>query len=158
MVLFSYFALHQHSSSSFSPLWNLQKYLTISTPYHTGAKIWTIIIYSPMLCLKVGWQGSVDPDETPHPAASHLGLHCLLRPACPNTYSIYDKIYHTCAKIWRNIIYYPLCLKIAGWLANSADSDETPRSVASHLGLHCLFRPVCLNTYGIYRTIYHTCD
>ena len=27
---------------------------------------------------------SVDPDETPHSAASHLGLHCLLRPVCPN--------------------------------------------------------------------------
>ena len=29
---------------------------------------------------------SVDPDETPHSAASHLGLHCLLRPVGPNTY------------------------------------------------------------------------
>ena len=29
----------------------------------------------------------VDPDETPRSAASHLGLHCLLRPVCPNTYS-----------------------------------------------------------------------
>ena len=27
----------------------------------------------------------VDPDETPRYAASHLGLHCLLRPECPNT-------------------------------------------------------------------------
>ena len=26
---------------------------------------------------------SVDPDEMPHSAASHLGLHCLLRPVCP---------------------------------------------------------------------------
>ena len=32
---------------------------------------------------------SVDPDETPCSAASHLGLHCLLRPVCPNTYSKY---------------------------------------------------------------------
>ena len=23
---------------------------------------------------------SVDPDETPHCVASHMGLHCLLRP------------------------------------------------------------------------------
>ena len=29
---------------------------------------------------------SVEPDETPHSMASHLGLHCLLRPVCPNTY------------------------------------------------------------------------
>ena len=30
---------------------------------------------------------SVDPDETLHSAASHLGLHYLLRPLGPNTYS-----------------------------------------------------------------------
>ena len=32
---------------------------------------------------------SVDPDETPRSAASHLGLHCLLRPVCPKTYDKY---------------------------------------------------------------------
>ena len=42
------------------------------------------------------------------------------------------------------------CLKIAGWVANSVDPDETPPQVASHLDLHCLLRPVCLNTYGKY--------
>ena len=31
--------------------------------------------------------------------------------------------------------------KIAGWVANSVDPDETPRFAASHLGLHCLLRP-----------------
>ena len=45
--------------------------------------------------------------------------------------------------------YYPiLCLKISGWVANSVDPDETPRSVASHLGLHCLLRHVCPKTNG----------
>ena len=43
-----------------------------------------------------------------------------------------------------------LCLKIAGWVANSVDPDETPHSVASHLGLYCLLMPVCPNTYGKY--------
>ena len=43
-----------------------------------------------------------------------------------------------------------LCLKIAGWVANSVDPDEMPHSAASHLGLNCLLRPVCLNTYGKY--------
>ena len=28
----------------------------------------------------------VDPDETPHSAASQLGLQCLLRPVSLNTY------------------------------------------------------------------------
>ena len=35
-------------------------------------------------------------------------------------------------------------------MANSVDPDETPRSAASHLGLYCLLRPVCPNTYGKY--------
>ena len=43
-----------------------------------------------------------------------------------------------------------LCLKIAGWVANSVDPDETPRSAASHLGLYCLLRPICPNIYGKY--------
>ena len=40
-----------------------------------------------------------------------------------------------------------LYLKIAGCVANSADPDETLHSMASYLGLHCLLRPVCPNTY-----------
>ena len=32
---------------------------------------------------------SVDPDEKLGSAASHLGLHCLLRCVCSNTYSKY---------------------------------------------------------------------
>ena len=72
-------------------------------------------------------------------------------------YRIYPKYLDTstsyckCSKIWTSTIHYPmLCLKIAGWVANSVDPDETPRSVASHLGLNCLLRHVCPNTYGKY--------
>ena len=43
-----------------------------------------------------------------------------------------------------------LCLKIAGWVANSVDPDVMPYSAASHLGLHHLLRPVCPNTNGKY--------
>ena len=35
---------------------------------------------------------------------------------------------------------------------NSVDPDEILHSEAAHLGLHCLFRPVYLNTYGKYGT------
>ena len=35
---------------------------------------------------------NVEPDEVPRSAASHLGLHCLLRPVCPNTYNIFTVI------------------------------------------------------------------
>ena len=76
------------------------------------------------------------------------------------SYRIYPKYsdtstpYHTCSKIWISTIYYPiLCLQIVGWVANSADSDEMPHSVVSHLGLHFLLRPVCPNTYGKYGSI-----
>ena len=37
-------------------------------------------------------------------------------------------------------------------MANRVEHDETPHSAASHLGLHCLLRPVCPNTYGVYGT------
>ena len=33
-------------------------------------------------------------------------------------------------------------------MANSVDPDEMPPSVASHMGLHCLLRPVGPNAYG----------
>ena len=33
-------------------------------------------------------------------------------------------------------------------MANSVDPDQTTRSAASDLGLHCLFRSVCPNTSG----------
>ena len=69
-------------------------------------------------------------------------------------YRIYPKYsdtstpYHICSNIWTSTIHYPMvCLKIAGWVANNVDPDETPRS---HLGLYCLLRPVCPNTYGKY--------
>ena len=40
-------------------------------------------------------------------------------------------------------MYYPmLCLKIAEWMANTVDPDETPCFVASDLGLHCLAKYV----------------
>ena len=43
-----------------------------------------------------------------------------------------------------------VCLKIAGWVANSVDPDEMPHFAVSHLGLYCLLRPVCPNIYGKY--------
>ena len=42
-------------------------------------------------------------------------------------------------------------------MANSVDPDQTTRSAASDLGLHCLHRPACPNTegkYGIHKTHY----
>ena len=47
---------------------------------------------------------SVDPDETPRSAASHLGLYCLLRPVCPNIYGKYGTL-HLTYKIHLAILY-----------------------------------------------------
>ena len=35
-------------------------------------------------------------------------------------------------------------------MANSVDPDQMPHSVASDLGLHCLPRPICPDTWGYY--------
>ena len=47
-----------------------------------------------MLFLKIaGWVANiVDLDEMLQSEASHLDLHCLLRPIGPNTYSKYGNI------------------------------------------------------------------
>ena len=37
-------------------------------------------------------ENCVDPDQTPHSVASDLGLHCLLRPVCPNTKGKYSRL------------------------------------------------------------------
>ena len=50
--------------------------------------------------------------------------------------------------------YLLLCLKIAGCVANSLDPDKTPHSKGSYLGLHCLLRLVCPNTFKEYMVEY----
>ena len=39
---------------------------------------------------------------------------------------------------------------IAGWDANSIDPEQMLCSVVSNLGLHCLLKLICLNTYSKY--------
>ena len=54
--------------------------------------------------------------------------------------------YRTCSKIWTSKILLPdIVSKIAEWVANSVDPDETPHSAASHLGLQ--FAQACLSEY-----------
>ena len=59
--------------------------------------------------------------------------------------------YHTCPKIWNSPFYY--FLLIAACMANSVDPDQT-HSAASDLGLHCLQRPICPNTWSYYSTFF----
>ena len=89
-----------------------------------------------------------------HSAASHLGLHCLLRPVCPKTinkithFRLNKLPYHyILEKSNLNFRHFRLCdLDIPGkkWLhfANSGESDQMLHSAASDLHPHCL--PVAL--------------
>ena len=40
-------------------------------------------------------------------------------------------------------------------MANNVDPDQMPQNVASDLGLHCLLKPLCLNTYGKFGTDFY---
>ncbi|KAH3832053.1 hypothetical protein DPMN_105329 [Dreissena polymorpha] len=72
-----------------------------------------VTIADPSKVRKKALANSVDPDETPHDAASHLGLRCLLKGiSCGN--------------------------RILKAFANSLDPDETPQNVASHQDPICL--------------------
>ena len=47
----------------------------------------------------------------------------------------------TCTKILTSPFYYlSMCLNNSWIVANSVDPDQTPRSAASDLGLHCLLK------------------
>ena len=75
-------------------------------------------------------------------------------------YRIYSKYldtltpYHTWTNIGLRPFYYRLmCLQAVGCVTNSVDPDQTPRSAASDLGLHCLPRHICPSAYGQYCSI-----
>ena len=60
-------------------------------------------------------------------------------------------MYCVCPKIEIISFYYPLvCLKLAGSMADSVDTDQMLHFAASDLGLHSLLEPVCPNTSGKY--------
>ena len=53
-------------------------------------------------------------------------------------------------KNWTNPLNFLLmCLKIAEWVATSVESDQMLHSRLSGLGLHCLLKPVCTNTWEL---------
>ena len=64
-------------------------------------------------------------------------LSILTRQLLPKLVLIFETVHSTS----RWCVY-----KVAVCIANSVDSDQTTRSVASDSGLHCLQRPICPNT------------
>ena len=97
---------------------------------------------------------SVDPDQTPRSVASDLGQHSLQRPICPNTEVYYginpfmqngpfcDRSISNIRGVGMDFIITMKHKKNSELNANSVDPDQTLRSAASNLGLHCL--PVSL--------------
>ena len=47
---------------------------------------------------------SVDPDETWHSATADLGLHCLHRSVCPNTYGKKGNPGPSCSKLTTSLV------------------------------------------------------
>ena len=61
----------------------------------------------------------------------------------------------TCPKMWSHPFNYLLmCQKNVGWVANSADPDQTCLSAVSDMGLCCLLKCVCQTTLGKYDQIW----
>ena len=61
--------------------------------------------------------------------------------------------FHTCSEIWTSTIYYLDVVSKICWMNGKQGTpwwDVTFCSVASPLGLHILFKPICSNTYGKY--------
>ena len=52
-----------------------------------------------------------------------------------------------CSIYWNRRVFV-MILKNCEWMPNSVDPDQTPRSAASDLGLHCLLNPPCPKSYG----------
>ena len=62
------------------------RYLDNITPYHNSTKLWTSLFYPLLMYLWITARvaNCLDPQEG-HSAASHLDLHRLPNPVCPNT-------------------------------------------------------------------------
>ena len=54
--------------------------------------------------------------------------------------------WQTCLQT-RTTDYLLMCLNSAEWLKNSVDPDQTPRTVASELGLHVCLRPAFVSEF-----------
>ena len=69
---------------------------------------------------------SVDPDGTPHPASSHLGLHCLLRPVGPYIYGKYGRSYTPGERVSRETSWIDI-LDLTCFVASRSDRSQGTR-------------------------------
>ena len=84
---------------------------------------------------------SVDPDETPHSAASHLGLNCLLRPVCPNTYGKYGIASLVCVNN-----------------GSVSDNEDLPRSSQIRVYTICSDNFISIFMINIVHFLWYTCN
>ena len=67
------------------------KYWDTLSSYPTCSNIWTSLLFC-WYTNSAGWlTNSVDSDQMLCSTASDQGLHCLIRPFCPNTYGYYGR-------------------------------------------------------------------
>ena len=92
-VILSFFRIHLSISTClllhpWSSLYHsYPSYLDTLTPYHT--RFWTKSIWLPVDLIKICWiDGKQGRPWSAHSVTSDLGLHCLLRPVCPNTWVV----------------------------------------------------------------------
>ena len=89
---------------------------------------WTL--YLSLLHNLIHQLNSVDPDQTPYYAVSHLGSHCWH--ICP----VYEML---CSN---RLDRYDVITSVANYdiqSAKSADPDQMPHYAESHLGSHSLY-------------------
>ena len=98
---------------------------------------------------------SADPDQMPHFAASDLGLHCLLRPVCPNTSGYYGIKYYI-EMLQLVFVLYIGCFKLNTLMPNvfSNKGQTFQQEVAPSYpqqsckcSLNCLTEAIPLSTY-----------
>ena len=91
---------------------------------------------------------------TIHPANTQR-LIIVVKPRC-NVTTLQQHCNHVvCLLGWsynfnKHFYYLFDAFKTAGWVTNSANHDQMLHSATSDLGLCCLLKPVCPNTYGYY--------
>ena len=116
------------------------KYSDTWNPYHTCSKISTSTIYYPLLYQEIArWvKNSADPDEIPHSAASHLGLHFLLRPV-HSAYTHQAYLLHKFIDIFSYFrtknVFYDIVAEIL--LRKVLDDDSRIISSVLHKNISC---------------------
>ncbi|KAH3791858.1 hypothetical protein DPMN_145349, partial [Dreissena polymorpha] len=130
----SHISLCSPISACAVPYQPVQSHISLCTPISACA-----VPYQPRPEIR-GIANCVNPDETPHDAASHLGhavcLKEFLNQRSANATEFTNSYY--LSRILRNLGLMHCGNRILKALANSLDPDETPQNVASHQDPNCL--------------------